>query len=285
MARQSLESWITEAVNDPHQIHEGKAWMLTVAHMRGTTPEEILNIKFGGRSWTAKELAQLIQRKAECYAQDLPGAQQTFCVFVFYNKSTEHGAKHPFVVRGDEEINGLGSDSPDGRGVLQQGMRHTEIALGMALRHQKEVNDQLLTAFRLVGEQNAVLLKENNDAMAVVKEVMMAKAVEDAETAMALEEYKRKTGERKKLLQLAPAVINQLTGREIFPQSTADTSIIESITETLSEDQLAQLMNILKPEQAAILAPRMEKILKDRAAAAQLEAHNELDEDDASEES
>jgi hypothetical protein len=199
---------------------------------------------------------------------------------MFYNKSTSHGAKQVFVVRGQEDLGGLGSDSPDGKGVIQQGMRHTEIALGMALRHQKEVNDQMLTMFKLVGEQNATLLKENIDAMTVVKEIMMTKATEDRESAMALEEYRRKTKERERMLQLAPALANQVFGREIFPQSTADTAIIESIADSLDHDQLAKLASILKPEQAALLAPRIEKAINDKAAAAQLEAHNELEEDD-----
>jgi hypothetical protein len=280
MARQSLESWINEAVNDMDK--DGPCWMLSLCHMRSTTPEEISTIKFGtGKAWTAHELAGLMQRKAESYAQDLSGPQ-TFCLYAFYNKQTEAGAKHPFVIRGQEDFGGLGTEAPDGKGVLQQGMRHTEIALGMALRHQKEVNDQMLTMFKLIGEQNATLLKENIDAMSVVKDVMMAKAAEDSDTRMAQLEYKRKTKERERLLQLAPALANQVFGREIFPQSSADTAIIENITESLDEQQLTQLMAILKPEQAALLAPRMEKAIRDRQAA-QLEEHNEMDDDSGDE--
>jgi len=274
MGRQTLESWISEALSDPHQ--DGPCWMINLAHMRGTSPEEIVSMKLTGRQWVPRELAGLLLRKAEGYAQDLPGAQQTFCLFAFYNKSTEYGAKHPFVVRGQEDFTGLGSDSPDGKGVLQQGMRHTEIALGMALRHQKEVNDQMLTMFRLIGEQNAVLLKENIDAMSVAKEIMMSQAAEEQAGRMQLAEYNRKTSEREKLMQLLPPLANQAFGREIFPQSSADTAIIENITKSLTEEQLAQLMSILKPEQAALLAPRMEKILREQAEQNQLEAHNEV---------
>jgi len=277
MGRQTLESWVSEALSDPNQ--DGPCWMMNLSHMRGTSPEEIVSLKLTGRQWVPRELAGLLMRKAEGYAQDLQGPQ-TFCLFAFYNKSTEYGAKHPFVVRGQEDFGGLGTESPDGKGVLQQGMRHTEIALGMALRHQKEVNDQMLTMFKLIGEQNATLLKENIDAMSVAKEIMMSQATEDAQQAMALAEYKRKTDERAKVMELLPPMANQLFGREIFPQSLADTTLIENITKSLTEEQLAQLMSILKPEQAALLAPRMEKILKEQAAQNRIEAHNEIMDND-----
>ncbi len=277
MARQTLDSWIHEALNDLTQ--DGPCWMITLAHMRGTSPEEIVNIKFGAKAWTAKELADIFRHKAEGYAQDLSGPQ-TFCMYAFYNKSTEHGAKHPFIIRGQEDLGGLGTESPDTRGLIQQGMRHTEIALGMALRHQKDVNDQMVSMFKILGEQNATLMKENVDAMSVVKEIMLAQATENREAEVGLLEYKRKTEERAKLLGLAPALANQIFGREIFPQSKADTAIIESLTESLDEEQITALMALLKPEQAALLAPRMEKVLRDKAARQQLEEHNEMDDDE-----
>jgi len=138
----------------------------------------------------------------------------------------------------------------------------------------------MLTMFKMVGDQNAVLLKENIDALSIVKEVMMTQANEEAQAAMALAEYKRKTEERAKVIELLPPMANQLFGREIFPQSLADTTLIENITKSLTEEQLAQLMSILKPEQAALLAPRMEKILKEQAAQNQLESQNEIMDDD-----
>ena len=261
MARQTLDSWINEALSDMSQ--DGPCWMISCSHMRGNTPEEVYHTKFGNRDWTAKELGNIYQRKAESYAQDLSGPQ-TFCMFAFYNKSNEPTAKHPFIIRGSEEFGGLGTESADTKGMIQQGMRHTEIALGMALRHQKEVNDQMLTMFKLVGEQNATLLRENIDAMSVVKDIMMQQAVSDSQGRMAQAEFERKTGERAKLLQLAPALANQVFGREIFPQSTADTAIIESITNSMDENQLVQLMSILKPEQAALLAPRMQLAIENK---------------------
>lgn len=261
MPRQTLDSWINEALSDMSQ--DGACWMISCSHMRGNTPEEIYHTKFGNRDWTAKELGNIYQRKAESYAQDLSGPQ-TFCMFAFYNKSTEPTAKHPFIIRGSEEFGGLGTESADTKGMIQQGMRHTEIALGMALRHQKEVNDQMLTMFKLIGEQNATLLRENIDAMSVVKDIMMQQAVDDSQGRMAQAEYQRKTAERAKLLQLAPALANQVFGREIFPQATADTAIIDSITNSMDENQLVQLMSILKPEQAALLAPRMQLAIENK---------------------
>jgi hypothetical protein len=251
--------------------------------MRNDIPDQIGNsITFGSRIWTSKELGQMFRTMAQGHAQDMDGPQM-FCVFAFYNGCLEPTNKRPFEVSGKQELPGMGTFSTDPKGLIQQGMRHTEIALGMALRHQKDVNDQMITMFKMVGEQNATLMKENIDAMSVVKEVMLSKAQEDSAERMALEEFKRKSKERAIFFKLAPALANRLFGREIFPQSAEDTAIIENITDSMTEEQIGKLMSILSPEQAALLAPLMEKAIKDREAEKQLESHNELDEDESEE--
>jgi hypothetical protein len=53
-----------------------------------------------------------------------------------------------------------------------------------------------------------------------------------------------------------------LTGREVFPQSFADSKLLDTIGDSLDEEQIEKLMMILKPEQAAVLATRFADKLK-----------------------
>ncbi len=81
---------------------------------------------------------------------------------------------------------------------------------------------------------------------------------------MAELEYQRKTEERKRLLTVAPAIVNQVFGREVFPQAAVDSSMIETLVSRLDADGLQTILSVmskyLKPEELAMLVGRMSDI-------------------------
>ena len=75
-------------------------------------------------------------------------------------------------------------------------------------------------------------------------------------------QFERDTEERRKWLNFAPPLINTLLGRDIFPQSTADTPLVESIAESLTEADIMKLASSLKPELWGPLAHRFHGALQ-----------------------
>jgi hypothetical protein len=212
----------------------------------------------------------MFRNKAESYCQDIPGVQ-TFQLLAFYGGRTEPQAWQPFLISGQLDNKGLGTEPPTAEGRTMQKMRHEEVLIQSTFKERAMLLDRydtLLNMQRDMLKQTSDALLESRqeslDAVKVVKEVMLEKVSGDQSAALELEKFKRSTRERAKWLNLAPALVNQLLGREIFPQSTVDTALVDSITDNINQEQIEKLMGsgILTPEQVGFLANRMMKRLK-----------------------
>jgi hypothetical protein len=100
-------------------------------------------------------------------------------------------------------------------------------------------------------------------------------------------QYERATGERAKWMGLLPAAINGITGKEIIPQGTADTQLLETIAESLDEEGILKLANsgAIKPEIIPLIMKRFTQIIQRKREAITLhkQALNGMDpEEDAS---
>src|SRR3990172_7173212 len=110
------------------------------------------------------------------------------------------------------------------------------------------------------------LASENRDAFGIVKDMLMEKALSDHTRKMQQLQFERDTTKRKKWLSYAPPLLNMILGREIFPQSTADTALVDSIADSLTEEDVMKLAGSLKPELWGPLASRMHSYMQKKKA-------------------
>jgi hypothetical protein len=89
--------------------------------------------------------------------------------------------------------------------------------------------------------------------------MMLTKITEDREHQFKVLQYERATGERKKWMSFAPALVNTVLGKEVFPQSVEDTALVETIADSLGEEEVMKLGAVLKPEIMGPLANRLVK--------------------------
>ena len=268
--RKTLDMWIREALSDPDK--DAKCSMISLVHMVGSQEKEIHTTKFSpGKAWDEKELADMFRSKANGYAQDLPGIQ-TFQLLAFYGDKTVPQAFQPFTVNpGEQNAHlGLGTEAPTETGKIQQMMRWNDQLLSQVYRRQAVLDEHSMRIIDRLATHNERLTHENQDAYTIVKEMLMEKALNEHNRKMELAKFERETGERRKWLSFAPVLVNTVLGREIFPQSTADTVLIETLADSVTEDEIKMLSQFLKPEIAGPLAARMdaymEKKLKEQAA-------------------
>lgn len=258
MARQTLDQWIRDAILD--DTKDGKCTAMTLVHIANQNERELHTIKFGGRAWEPKELASLFRGKAEAYAADIVGAQ-TFNVLAFYADRSEAQNRKPFIVQGEHDMSHT-TEPPTKEGQLMQGMRHMEAVMQMAFTQTRMLFESSNAMLTILATQNAKLASENRDAFEIVKDMMIKQVERDDERIMKRLTYQRQTEERSHWMSLVPALVNSFVGKEIIPQNLSDSKLIDAMIESLTEEDIGQLSQIIRPEIWAPLAGRMKDALQ-----------------------
>lgn len=229
--KQSLAEWIREAMTDTEK--SGPCVAIACVHKNGTTEREIDAVRFGGRTWKEEDLAARFEGKAESYSQDLLGLQE-FCLFAFYGDSKQSEAAHPFTIQGQNGVEaGFGTFTPDAKGQTMQRMAFDQSLVQLCYRQTAIIFEQNARMIELLGGKLSAALDDNHDLFDLAKEMILKAADKEHEHRMAELQFMQSADTRKKLLAMAPALANQFTGKEIFPQSMADTAIIEGILDKL----------------------------------------------------
>jgi hypothetical protein len=253
---------------------------MTLLHAAGVAgPKEVYSLDLSKKTWEASGLARVMRGKAESFAEALGGVQ-TFHLVVYYGKSEEGAAVHPFNVIEGEVAPG------DGSHVREQA--NAAGLTGMLMRHVEKKDQSLMQVFQGIVVQmmqdRHLLQKEVNDAYQIVREQMMKSLEMDHALRMKELEFQRGTKEREAMLKLAPALINTVAGAEILPQATVDSAIVEALARNVKPEHLELLKNmgIVKPEVLTPLIARFQEITeRDRAEAEAIKrvtpSANELD--------
>lgn len=260
--RQSLESWIREALTDPEQDKPCSA--LGLVHNVGGTEREVYTVKLGNpaQKWTEQSLAEMFLHKAEGHSQDLPGVQ-TFTLLAFYGTS-EPGTSRPFTTRGvlDYDSWGLTTEGPTEQGKTQQNMRLTEALVQGSFKQNAYTFDKLESLVGTLGGFATRTMKQNEELMDTIK-VMVA---EQATNRHAFQMEQLKMERENQLIaegtKLLPSLANTLTGKQIFPQSNADSALIEKLAQSLNEDQIRMLSQKLPADVWAMLGQRLLQEMK-----------------------
>jgi hypothetical protein len=272
--RQSLESWINEARNDKEK--EEPCVQLALIQKQGMKDEPIWAVKLGPdkQKWTDADLAKVFQNKAETTVQDLPGTH-TFNVLAFYGSNPEPQSKRiiSVYIATDE---GQATENPTPNGALQQTMRHKEDFFRSMLQHQQALNRQSIDMVNAMGQSfiqmsraaaeerqaSANLMRENREAFEIIKDMMMKRITDEREHEMKRLAYIRNTEMQRKVLELAPALVNTVTGTEVFPQSKADTVLIEQIASAFDKMDEGTLMTMSAVIPAELMGPLMNRFMK-----------------------
>jgi hypothetical protein len=272
MARKSIAKWIDEALTDRDK--DGPISAIALVHMVGQQRQELHTIKMGATgNYTGEALEKILKGKAETYAQDLDGVQ-TFALLAFYGGTDTPQAILPFKVLADVNPGtaGLATEPPTAEGRVQQQMRWNDTLLSQVYARQAAMDNH---AIRMMEQQNVMLqrsqamldkvMADNMEGFTIIKELLNERAIGQHNHAMEQLKYQRNTQEREKILKFAPVLINTILGKEIFPQSMADTALIESIAENLDESMIGKLAEVGLPQELmGPLAARVMKAMEDK---------------------
>lgn len=266
--RQTLEEWIHEARAEGDAQAGGQQEkplsMLALVHKpggpgSGGMQKEIHSTKLGGSAggkiWTDSELAYLFNRKAENYCQDAPGMQY-FSLLAFYGNDDPKG-EFPFLVNNKLE-NGFFSEGADDKGQRQQSMRHLEMAQSQVYAQQQHLNNFLGRTIASMSQERHEMMTELRDANTIVNEMMRERITSQHEQRMKEMQYERTSSMYSKAMKMLPPLANTISGRNIFPQETADTALVEMIADNMTQEDLQKIATVLKPELLGPLMHRMQ---------------------------
>lgn len=259
------EKWFAELMSDEEK---GRLTALSLVHKIGQSEDIVYALKLGDKQWNLKELADIFQHKAEIRVQAEPGSH-LFHILAFYDSNEPQG-RYPFRVNSSADLGAGATEEPTERGVTSQKMRHAEAGFQFAFKHSQELVRMTLEMNRDLMKYNRDITLENADALKMVKEICLAQALNNHQLKM--EEFKVMQGMRREdqLMKYLPAIANTVAGREVFPQSSQDTALVEMLLSTASEDTIKLLASSLPPEAQGLIAARASQFYQERKKAVEL---------------
>lgn len=263
--KQTLAEWIKEAMNDADKLsleteEVKKCTGFSLVHLAsGVHEKEIHSVRLGSKAHSAEELGRLFMHKAESYCQELPGVQ-LFTLLAFYNNETTPAARHPFRIQGEIAYEGTGTEAPTAMGLTQQQMRHTEGLVSGSFRQNAMTFEVLLELTREQAMEARTTRKENTELVNMMKELMMQNLQLQYSNSMQL----ATRNDISKLIGMAPALVNSIAGKEVFPTSSADTAIMEALAQSMTPDQVRQFAAALPPQVMPHVMNRITEILKSK---------------------
>lgn len=279
----TLSGWIEEALTDGDKItDEGTvkpcAGLVLNHVMSNGLEKEVHGVRLGAKAYKSQDLGKLFQHKAETFSQELPGIQQ-FVLYAFYGEDRDPGARHPFKVRGETSYEGMGTEGPDERGKTQQAMRLTEAVVQGAFRKDMHVFDTMARTMEMMALDANTMRKDMIAMFGSLKELMVENLKLQYDKSKELQN-RALVGQ---LVGMAPPLINSIAGKEVFPQNTVDTQLIETLAKSLNPANVQQIAALLPPQLLAPLMARFEQVLKEEQLKTQARAalHGKDPEDDA----
>jgi hypothetical protein len=265
--RQTLDQWIQEVMTEKRD--DRSCTRIALVHMRGVDDgREVWVGNVNGDS--AKQLAEIFERKARSVAQDLGSTgsgTQMFELWAFYGDRPQPEAWHPLPIRSKLPRDGFGSEGPAGHGPEAQRMRHLEGSQSQVYNKQAHLDKAQAELITFLGNSLLSAMRENAQ---LIRESVMAFAREqDRSHEYRMTEIREIKGLafQEKLMNLAPPLVNTAFGKEVFPQSTADTAMFTTIVENMVDENPIALQMFVdsfkaKPEIHGLISARVAEILK-----------------------
>ena len=268
MAKQTLEGWLTEVMNDEER---GPCTALTLVQKIGQSDDDVYGIKLGDQKHDVKKLAQIFDHKASVRVQEEPGSH-LFYVYAFHN-TVQPSDKFPIRKNSVAELGGGATEEPTERGERAQRMRHNEGGIQFALKHTVTIFEQMLEMNRDLIRDNQMKAAENADAIRLTKEILMMHVANQQEFEMKRLAFMQNMRREEMLMKNIPSLVNTITGKEVYPVEAQDTAIIEMMLEGMTETQVKMFIAGQKsPEAQAILAARAAKFYAERKQAQEIAA-------------
>lgn len=249
----TLDQWITEALLDTNQ--DGVCTTISCCHKVGSTDDEVYAVKIGERQWDPNQLAEIFMHKAKSAVQDIPSTQ-SFYLYAFYANRKQFQSKHHFRIDGGVELSAGTTEPATKEGGLSQVMRMSEATFQLNMRMMMENTRLLLEMNQSTARELNETRCENREMTAVFKEMLYKSATENHTHRLEEMKAQQSARDREFMYQIGPGLLNRITGKELVPESMADSGLLEVLIDSVDENSIKLLQAKLPPVAYASLAAR-----------------------------
>ncbi len=273
MARKvSLEEWLAGAISDPDRP-EGQGVTAFVMHHTlagGKKGDFVHKHARGSGEWDVKKLTEILESKAAVFIQERQG-RQVFRVYPFFGGKGESEGYFEFSKEREEEGVGTLTEEPDTRGQTSQTMRHNEAYASLLVSGLNQLMGNMLEHNKQLAQEASNLRHDNAQNFETMKGMVLESESRAHELRMKEMEFERTSVFYRKAMELAGPLANTLTGREIVPQSHADSQIFKAVVlhmarakeGTMGGDGLTKFMEGMPQELIVAMISRADAILKE----------------------
>lgn len=267
MARRSIASLIDSWIVYKDERNRPCA-LLVLMHQNGNKAVEIAKFPIGSaRPSTGEEIWGYFKGRAETHAQELPGIQY-YNILALCEGSQEPFSQQSFKEGGAEDSHGLATEGPTPTGIVQQMMRHTEAMARTSTQFSGELFTHMTNMIGRLTDQNEKLMDRHTEVLDLAEKILLERASDTFKKEIEIRTHDRNTKLMTEFMEVAPALINTVTGKEVFPQSSADKVLIDKLADSLTVDQVQGLSMLgLPPELTGLVMARLEKRMKEQREA------------------
>lgn len=282
MAQDRVEKWVRRVLTDPmllrtDDVTPRKPLMLSLMHVTSGIKSEVYTLKIGSKQYDPKVLADMFNGTADEHSSGLSSSesgsgQEAYQLTVFYDDMPDlpqcplplMRRTGPMALADDPIV----TEPPTPKGELAQSMRERAGWMQFTLEMVARTYSAQIETIASQGRELATLRKENQETIEIAKEMILEKAADTHAHRMQELDFERKSEERKRLMAAAPPLINQLLGREVFPASHVDSTLVDGLMADLDTDTMQKLTEVLlpklKPETAALLLGRFNQVVEEQ---------------------
>ena len=256
------ESGAVSVVGMTHIAHNGAVQLHAMTGSHG---------KWGNADAMAFAFDSIATRHARGVSS---GGAQQFELAVSRGGEQRQTAVLPFVRVGSGNMIGpngsLATEPPTQTGMTSQAMRLLEILGHGAFALTKDNIETMRGLIRDLTQRLQETDSNNRELWLSLKNVLMELQKQTHEQRLKEITAQRMAEFQKQVIKFAPALLNMMAGREVFPLSAADTAVIETIAEVVTPDDLRLLQAGLQNKPggealAALLADRFEQSRRRKA--------------------
>jgi hypothetical protein len=267
---ETISAWIAEALEDVNE--EGTLAAISLSHFDASRENELHIMRAGSKNFgDAARMAEIFDGIATRHSNGLPGMQQ-LALHALFGSSTKPKKVLPFMRIGATHFGttlggGMATENVTPAGQTAQGMRLTEQIVQSTSSKDKVLFDMMAGQIRDLRADNARLGEECRELFIALRQELITTVKLGHEQKMQAMRFVRESMERRRIFQMLPALANVMANREVFPLSAEDTSIIESMSETLNVDEarmLAQWVGKTNPNLSGVIMARFEKAQRTR---------------------
>ena len=243
-----MRGFITECLADVEQ--EGECSIIGLCHKDGSGRENtIFSMKSGsGKFGDADAMTETFYRFAQRHANGLIGQQQ-FELNAVWGKNDTATRVLPFGMPGRLQFGAIpgggATEPPTEMGMRSQGMRMGEMAVQGAfgqMARNSEVQQRIVDGLM---RRQTELEQENRELWIGCKNLLLELGRQRHDERMKELTAARLADFQKQAMRLAPALLNMVADREIFPLAVADESIFDFIASTTTPEDFKALTTIL----------------------------------------